>query len=126
MLVDDEAQNDKASRGEPLDQGSGPRARAATVATRREPSNAGRTSEAVSSGSEDPQILAAALGNLLQNAFKFSRVHGHVALRTTATDARVRIEVEDEDEDEDECLGARNLPGKGCVFSIDLPRTPAG
>ena len=109
----------------------------------------------------DPQILSAAIGNLLQNAFKFSRSRGQVALRTTATEDRVLIEVEDE------CgglppgkieelfrpfeqrsstrtglglglsisrkgveamggkLGVRDLPGKGCVFSIDLPRAPA-
>jgi signal transduction histidine kinase len=108
----------------------------------------------------DPQLVAAALANLLQNAFKFSRPKGHVVLRTdTATAAgRVLIEVEDE------CGGlppgrakdlfrpfeqrnadrsglglglaiasasvqtsggevrVRSLPGKGCIFTIDLPR----
>jgi signal transduction histidine kinase len=44
----------------------------------------------------DPQILAAALGNLLQNAFKFSRAHGQVSLRASATADRVLIEIEDE------------------------------
>ncbi len=44
----------------------------------------------------DPQILEAAIGNLLQNAFKFSRPHGTVTLRTKVTADRVRIEVEDE------------------------------
>ncbi len=109
----------------------------------------------------DPQILSAAIGNLLQNAFKFSHEHGHVALRTTATADRVLIEVEDEcgglppGKAEDlflpfsqrsdnraglglgltisrrgveamgGTLGVRDLPGKGCVFSIDLPRLPA-
>ncbi|WP_437573500.1 sensor histidine kinase [Sorangium sp. So ce887] len=108
----------------------------------------------------DPQILLAALGNLLQNAFKFSRPSGHISLRTSATAERVLIEVQDQ------CgglppgkseelfrpftqrsanrtglglglsicrkgveamggkLGVRDLPGKGCVFSIDLPRLP--
>lgn len=108
----------------------------------------------------DRQILAAALTNLLQNAFKFSRAGGHVSLRTSATHDRVLMEVEDE------CGGlpsgraeelfrpfeqrsanrtgvgfglsivqrsvevnggvvrVRDLPGRGCVFTIDLPRTP--
>lgn len=44
----------------------------------------------------DRQILASALANLLQNAFKFSRKNGHVTLRAHATDARVFLEVEDE------------------------------
>jgi signal transduction histidine kinase len=106
----------------------------------------------------DPQILAAAIANLLQNAFKFSHTHGHITLRTSATADRVLIEVEDEcgglpaGKAEDlfhpfeqrsvnrtglglgltisrkgiEAMGGslrvRDLPGKGCVFSIDLPR----
>jgi signal transduction histidine kinase len=109
----------------------------------------------------DEQILSAAIGNLVQNAFKFSRPHGHVSLRTTATPDRVLIEIEDEcgglppGEAEDlfrpfeqrsdkgtglglgltisrkgvEAMGGtlavRDLPGKGCVFSIELPRLPA-
>ena len=44
----------------------------------------------------DRQILAAAITNLLQNAFKFSRAHGHVSLKTTATADRVLFEIEDE------------------------------
>jgi signal transduction histidine kinase len=46
----------------------------------------------------DRQLIAAALANLLQNAFKFSRPNGHVVLRTDITTApgRVMIEVEDE------------------------------
>jgi len=109
----------------------------------------------------DPQVLSAAIGNLVQNAFKFSRAHGLVSLRTTASADRVLLEVEDE------CgglppgrveelfhpfqqrsaqrgglglglsisrrgveamggkIGVRDLPGKGCVFSIELPRLPA-
>ena len=46
----------------------------------------------------DRQLIAAALANLLQNAFKFSRPGGHVTLRTDTASApgRVLIEVEDE------------------------------
>ena len=45
----------------------------------------------------DRQLMAAALANLLQNAFKFSRPGGHVVLRTDLrTTGRVLIEVEDE------------------------------
>lgn len=111
--------------------------------------------------SADPQILSAAIGNLLQNAFKFSRSRGLVSLRTTATAERVLIEIEDECgglppgraeglfrpfgqrgadrtglglglsisrkgvEAMGGTVGVRDLPGKGCVFSIDLPRLPA-
>jgi signal transduction histidine kinase len=110
----------------------------------------------------DRQLLAAALTNLLLNAFKFSRPNGHVVLRTdtaAATD-RVLIEVEDEcgglpagrHEDlfgmfeqrstDRSGLGlglaiarasvainggqirVRDLPGRGCIFTIDLPRLP--
>jgi signal transduction histidine kinase len=107
----------------------------------------------------DRQLLAAALANLLQNAFKFSRPNGHIVLKTDSatTSGRVLIEVEDD------CGGlpagraedlfspfaqrstdrtglglgltiarqsvevnggeirVRNLPGRGCVFTIDLP-----
>jgi signal transduction histidine kinase len=44
----------------------------------------------------DRQLLAAAVGNLLHNAFKFSRPEGHVSLKTSSTRDRVLIEVEDE------------------------------
>jgi signal transduction histidine kinase len=44
----------------------------------------------------DRQVLAAAVSNLLQNAFKFTRSGGTVTLRTSATQERVLIEVEDE------------------------------
>jgi signal transduction histidine kinase len=106
----------------------------------------------------DPQILTAALVNLLQNAFKFTRPHTKVTLTTRATADRVVIEVADEcgglgggDGEElfraHEQRGAdrtglglglslsrrgveanggtlrvRDLPGTGCVFSVDLPR----
>jgi signal transduction histidine kinase len=104
----------------------------------------------------DPQLLASALMNLLQNAFKFSRPGGHIALRTRLADRRATIEIEDEcggiPETNDmfrafaerrgkdrSGLGlglsialhavqahggdihVRNLPGKGCVFAVDLP-----
>jgi signal transduction histidine kinase len=108
----------------------------------------------------DKQILSAAIGNLLQNAFKYSHAHGRVSLHTTATADRVLIEVEDEcgglrtDQPENlflpfeqrggkrtglglglsisrkgveamnGTLSVRDLPGKGCIFSIDLPRLP--
>jgi signal transduction histidine kinase len=105
----------------------------------------------------DRQILAGALSNLLQNAFKFTRTGGRVSLRSFSSDDRVLIEVEDEcgglpaGDAEDlfrpfeqrggdrsglglglgisrrgvEANGGklyvRNLPGKGCVFTIELP-----
>ncbi|MBC8072524.1 MAG: HAMP domain-containing histidine kinase [Deltaproteobacteria bacterium] len=112
--------------------------------------------------SGDRQILAAALANLLQNAFKFSHKLGKVSLTTVITDDRVAFEIEDE------CGGlppgkiddlfrpfeqrggdrsgvglglsicrkaaasnggeirVRDLPGKGCVFVLDLPRSHPG
>jgi signal transduction histidine kinase len=119
------------------------------------------TVEPVESGAAidvDRQSLAAAIVNLLQNAFKFTRHPGHVSLRTHATADLVRIDIEDE------CGGlspgqaaalfrpfqqgsadrsglglglcisrkavrsnggeirVRNLPGKGCVFTVEVPR----
>lgn len=44
----------------------------------------------------DGQILAAAVTNLLGNAFKFTRAEGRVSLRTRATADRVFIDVQDE------------------------------
>lgn len=106
----------------------------------------------------DRPILAAAVINLLQNAFKFTRHHGHVALTTSANTERVIFEVEDEcgglplgkaeelfrpytqRSENREGLGlglsisrrgieasggeldVRDLPGKGCVFRISMPR----
>jgi len=106
----------------------------------------------------DRQILSSVVGNLLQNAFKFTRAEGHVSLRSSADADRVRLEVEDECgglppgdpralflpfkqrgddrtglglglaisrrgvEASGGVLKVRNLPGKGCVFTIDLPR----
>jgi signal transduction histidine kinase len=108
----------------------------------------------------DRQVLAAAVGNLLQNAFKFTRPQTIVTLSVRATVARVLIEIEDgcgglPDGDVSEIfrpfdqrgndrtglgLGlafsrwgteanegriyARDLPGKGCIFTVDLPRLP--
>jgi signal transduction histidine kinase len=106
----------------------------------------------------DRQVLAAVVGNLLQNACKFTRPRTTVTLRVTASTERVFIEVEDEcgglpagkvDElfspfqqrSRDRTglglglafsrwgaqanngeLHARSVPGKGCVFTVDLPR----
>jgi signal transduction histidine kinase len=97
----------------------------------------------------------------LQNAFKFSRAHGHVSLTTSATPDSVLFEVEDEcgglpagtaeelflpftqggENRKGVGLGlsisrrgveanggkvhVRDLPGKGCVFTITLPRHAA-
>src|SRR5688572_32000705 len=108
----------------------------------------------------DRQVLTAVIGNLLQNAFKFTRPRTTVTLRVTATTERVFIEIEDEcgglprgkieelfspfqQRSSDRTglglglafsrwgahankgeLHARNLPGKGCVFTVDLPRHP--
>jgi signal transduction histidine kinase len=44
----------------------------------------------------DRQILAGALANLLQNAFKFTRSHGRILLRGYSAVDRILIEVEDE------------------------------
>jgi len=106
----------------------------------------------------DRQVLAAVIGNLLQNAFKFTRPRTTVTLRVGVSTERVFIDVEDEcgglpagkvDElfspfqqrSSDRTglglglafsrwgaqankgqLQARNVPGKGCVFTVDLPR----
>lgn len=108
----------------------------------------------------DRAILAAAIANLLQNAFKFTLPGTTVQLRVKATTNRVLIEVEDEcgglpagapesllqpfvQKGRDRsglglglsiCVKAmkmmagelhiEDLPGKGCIFTIDLPRQP--
>ena len=106
----------------------------------------------------DRQMLSAAVENLLQNAFKFTRRHSHVAVRAHATpENRVLIEVEDECgglppgtaqmlfrpfeqrgtdrsglglglpiaqrsvEANGGVIHVRDLPGTGCIFTIDLP-----
>ncbi len=43
----------------------------------------------------DRQVLAAVVGNLLQNAFKFTRPHTTVTLRIGGSAERVLIEVQD-------------------------------
>jgi signal transduction histidine kinase len=110
----------------------------------------------------DTEMLAAAVGNLLQNAFKFTKRHSEVRLHAHVEAGRVLIDVEDHcgglaasstdklllpfvqnGEDRsglglglDICrrsveanqgvLRVRDLPGVGCVFTIDLPaRGPA-
>jgi signal transduction histidine kinase len=111
----------------------------------------------------DRQLIAAALANLLQNAFKFSAPGGHVVVRTNTdtVSGRVLIEVEDacgglppgkaedlfrpfEQRGKDRSglgvgltiaresieanggeIRVRNLPGTGCVFTVDLPRMKA-
>jgi signal transduction histidine kinase len=109
----------------------------------------------------DRQLLAAAVANLLQNAFKFTRRSGHVWLRTHATGDLVFIDIEDEcgglppgqaealfspfqqrstDRSglglglsisrkavqlNDGEIRVRTLPGRGCVFTIELPRRMA-
>ncbi|MDC0719110.1 sensor histidine kinase [Nannocystis bainbridge] len=109
----------------------------------------------------DHQILASVVANLVQNAFKFTRPHGHITVCARATDERVLIDVQDEcgglppGAVEDmfrpfekrsankaglglglaislkgvqACGGAihvRDVPGTGCVFTVDLPRAPA-
>jgi signal transduction histidine kinase len=105
----------------------------------------------------DRQILASAIYNLLQNAFKFTGPATTVHLRARAIGNRVLIEVEDEcgglppgrtenlfqpfvQRGRDRtglglglsiCLRAvkalagdirsSNIPGRGCIFTIDLP-----
>jgi signal transduction histidine kinase len=44
----------------------------------------------------NPQVLAAVISNLLQNALKFTRPHSTVTLRAAASTDRLLIEVEDE------------------------------
>jgi signal transduction histidine kinase len=108
----------------------------------------------------DRQVLAAVMGNLLQNAFKFTRKGSCVTLRVHASRERVMMEVEDEcgglpgadveelfrpfeqrsrdrtglglglafsrwaTEANGGLIYAHNLPEKGCVFVVDLPRSP--
>jgi signal transduction histidine kinase len=106
----------------------------------------------------DPQILASAVTNLLNNAFKFTRAGGRVVLRARTEDGtRLLIEVEDQCGGIPDSVGdpfqpsgerrshdrsglglglsmarravtahggsiqVRNMPGAGCVFTIDLP-----
>jgi signal transduction histidine kinase len=109
----------------------------------------------------DRQLLVAALSNLLQNAFKFTRPKSLVRLSTRATAEAVTFDVEDEcgglpagktadlfrafeqrgtdrsgvglglsicrkaAEANGGELGVRDLPGKGCIFTLSLPRAPS-
>lgn len=105
----------------------------------------------------DRELLLCALGNLLQNAFKFTAPRTQVSLRGYAETDRVRIEVADHCgglppgkaqrlfapfvqsgcdrsglglglaiarrsvEASGGRLSVRDVPGKGCIFTIDLP-----
>jgi signal transduction histidine kinase len=44
----------------------------------------------------DSQVLASVVANLVQNAFKFTKAHGHITLRARADGDRVLVDVEDE------------------------------
>jgi signal transduction histidine kinase len=106
----------------------------------------------------DRELLLSALGNLLQNAFKFTHPGTEVTLSAYAAADRILIEVEDNCgglppgdpermfqpfaqsgenrtglglglpisrlsvEGNGGTLSARDLPGSGCIFTIDLPR----
>ena len=108
--------------------------------------------------SGDRDLLLAAVGNLLQNAFKFTARGTEVTLNAYASGARIHIDVEDNcgglpegdaerifkpfvQSGEDKTglglglsiarlgveanggkLSVRDMPGCGCVFTIDLPR----
>ena len=106
----------------------------------------------------DRDMLLSAVGNLLQNAFKFTQHHTDVSLNAYAAGDRIRIDVGDhcggllpgvaekmflpfEQSGDDRSglglglaicqrsvtanngvVGVRDIPRKGCVFTIDLPR----
>jgi signal transduction histidine kinase len=105
----------------------------------------------------DRELLFSAVGNLLQNAFKFTQPHTEVTLNAYADAERILIDVEDKcgglPKDADTLfhsftqaaadrsglglglsiarrsveanhgfLKVRDVPGSGCVFTIDLPR----
>jgi signal transduction histidine kinase len=109
----------------------------------------------------DPEMLAAAIGNLLQNAFKFTKRDSEVRLHAQVAGGRVLIKVEDhcgglpsgiqeklmlpfvqggQDrsglglgldicrrsvEANNGTLRVRDVPGSGCIFTIDLPLRPS-
>src|SRR5471032_3178692 len=111
----------------------------------------------------DRQILASALANLLQNAFKFTHENGkkNVTLRVREAGNKICIDVEDECgglpagkaeelfwpfaqrggdrtgvglglaisrrgvEANDGALHVLDMPGHGCVFTVELPRMDA-
>jgi signal transduction histidine kinase len=106
----------------------------------------------------DRDMLSAGVGNLLQNAFKFTKQFTNVSLNAYATVDRVLIDVEDHCgglpsgaeeqmfrsfaqnnadrsglglglsicrrsvEANNGVVSVRDVPGSGCVFTIDLPR----
>jgi signal transduction histidine kinase len=106
----------------------------------------------------DREMLFSAVGNLLQNAFKFTQLLTEVSLSAYAVGDRIRIDVEDHCgglpagaadhvflpfkqsgtdtsglgfglsicrrgvEANNGTLGVHDIPGAGCVFTIDLPR----
>ncbi len=106
----------------------------------------------------DRDLLLSAVGNLLQNAFKFTHPHSEVTLNAYASADRILIDVEDncgglppgeadhlfrpfvQGDKDTSGLGlglsiarrsveanggvlcVRDVPGTGCVFTIDLPR----
>jgi signal transduction histidine kinase len=106
----------------------------------------------------DREMLFSAVGNLLQNAFKFTQLLTEVSLTAYAVADRIRIDVEDRCgglpagaadhvfvpfkqrsadtsglglglsicrrgvEANNGTLRVRDIPGAGCVFTIDLPR----
>jgi hypothetical protein len=106
----------------------------------------------------DRDLLFSAVGNLLQNAFKFTEPNTEVLLRAYAAGDRILIDVEDNCgglppgdaekmfvpftqgstdksglglglaicrrsvEANGGTIGVRNVPGCGCVFTIELPR----
>lgn len=108
--------------------------------------------------SGDRDLLLAAVGNLVQNAFKFTHPGTEVTLNAYSAGGRIRIDVEDNcgglppgdaeamflpyvQRDADKSgaglglsiarrsveansgtLSVRDVPGTGCVFTIDLPR----
>lgn len=107
-------------------------------------------------------LLAAALTNLLQNAFKYTHPHSLVTLSVKEQGDRILIAVQDHCgglppgaaaamfkpfaqvssdrsglglglsialrsvEEDGGKLTVQDLPGTGCIFSIDLPRAPLG
>jgi signal transduction histidine kinase len=106
----------------------------------------------------DREMLFSSVGNLLQNAFKFTQLLTEVSLSAYAAADRIRIDVEDHCgglppgaannvflpfkqsgadtsglglglsicrrgvEANNGTLRVRDIPGAGCVFTIDLPR----
>jgi hypothetical protein len=106
----------------------------------------------------DREMLFSAVGNLLQNAFKFTAHRSEVRLNAYAESDRILITVEDNGhglapgeaetifqpftqsgadksgvglglaicrrgtEINNGILSVRNIPGSGCIFTIDLPR----